>query len=156
MKKKKETIGFGYYNTELCVDLKTILLNDPVMKMNMAYSGTLVKDGEEHFLFKSDAWMQKAVDKVLSCDDDVTSKPYDLTTSEPAILTTSKPEKRNEHIFKGNCITLTVRDDGMPRLNFKEVNWTDGFNYYLYALDVMDEVTKALRKFNRMKQEGLV
>ena len=51
MKKKKETIGFGYYNTELCVDLKTILLNDPVMKMNMAYPGTLVKDGEEHFLF---------------------------------------------------------------------------------------------------------
>ena len=132
MKKKKETIAFGYYNTELCVNLKTILLNDPVMKMNMAYPGTLVKDGEEHFLFTSDAWMNKAVDKVLS------------------------HTQRNEHVFKGKYINMTVRDDGTPRLNFREVNWTAGFNIFSYAMGVMEEVTKALRKFNRMKREGLV
>ena len=146
MKKKKETIGFGYYNTELCVDLKTILLNDPVMKMNMAYPGTLVKDGEEHFLFTSDAWMQKAVDKVLSEEN--------IVGWDDAV--TSKPEKRNEHIFKGKYINMTVRDDGTPRLNFREVNWTAGFNIFSYAMGVMDEVTKALRKCKKMKQEGLI
>ena len=38
-------------NTELCIDLKTILTSDRRAKMRKDYPGVLTRDGEEHFTF---------------------------------------------------------------------------------------------------------
>ena len=38
-------------NTELCVDLKTILISDRRAKMRKDYTGVLTRDGREHFTF---------------------------------------------------------------------------------------------------------
>ena len=38
-------------NTELCIDLKTILRSDRKAKNNKDYQGVLTRDGEEHFSF---------------------------------------------------------------------------------------------------------
>ena len=38
-------------NTELCVDLKTILISDRRAKMRKNYTGVLTRDGKEHFTF---------------------------------------------------------------------------------------------------------
>ena len=38
-------------NTELCVDLKTILISDRRAKTNKDYTGVLTRDGEGHFTF---------------------------------------------------------------------------------------------------------
>ena len=42
-------------NTELCVDLKTILISDRRAKMRKDYTGVLTRDGLEHFTFMEDA-----------------------------------------------------------------------------------------------------
>ena len=38
-------------NTELCIDLKTILRSDRRAKMRKDYPGVLTRDGREHFTF---------------------------------------------------------------------------------------------------------
>ena len=38
-------------NTELCIDLKTILRSDRRAKMRKDYTGVLTRDGGEHFSF---------------------------------------------------------------------------------------------------------
>jgi hypothetical protein len=38
-------------NTELCVDLKTILISDRRAKTNKDYPGLLTRNGREHFTF---------------------------------------------------------------------------------------------------------
>lgn len=43
--------NFYCFNTELCVDLKTILRSDRKAKTNKDYTGVLTRDGEEHFTF---------------------------------------------------------------------------------------------------------
>lgn len=40
-----------YQNTELCVDLKTILLEDRRAEIGKNYNGVLKQDKEDHFLF---------------------------------------------------------------------------------------------------------
>ena len=39
------------HNTELCVDLKTILTSDRRARMRKDYRGVLTRDGREHFTF---------------------------------------------------------------------------------------------------------
>ena len=38
-------------NTELCVDLKTLLFNDRRAMIEKPYDGTLVRDRKDHFVF---------------------------------------------------------------------------------------------------------
>jgi len=47
-------------NTELCIDLKTILRSDRRAKMRKDYMGVLTRDGREHFTFIEEAPEQKA------------------------------------------------------------------------------------------------
>ena len=42
-------------NTELCIDLKTILTSDRRAKMRKDYPGVLTRDGREHFTFLENA-----------------------------------------------------------------------------------------------------
>ena len=41
-----------YCNTDLCVDLKTVLHNDRIAKMNHDYQGVLTHDAEDHYTFR--------------------------------------------------------------------------------------------------------
>ena len=48
-----------FFNTELCIDLKTILTSDRRAKMKKDYRGVLTRDGREHFTFIEDAQERK-------------------------------------------------------------------------------------------------
>ena len=54
------------------------------------------------------------------------------------------PEKRNPHVFVGRYITITRRDDGSLRPNFKPMPTGDGFSVERYALGVYNELCMAL------------
>ena len=43
------------FNTELCVDLKTILISDRRAKMRKNYTGVLTRGGKQHYTFMEDA-----------------------------------------------------------------------------------------------------
>lgn len=107
-------------NTELGVNLKTILRSDSRMKAGKGYLGVLRRDVEiDDFLY----------------DEHFTFREERLT---PAI------SKRNPHIFNGEFITATRRDDGSYRLNFKPLKDDADFSLERYALGVYNEICMAL------------
>lgn len=52
--------------------------------------------------------------------------------------------KRNPQVFCGNYITVTRRDDGTLRLNFRPKTMGPDFNAASYATDVANEILWAL------------
>ena len=106
-------------HTELSIDLKLLTLKPGRMAVGEYHDGMLMHDGDDHFTFIEDA----------------------TTGHKPAAV------KRNLHIFVGKYVTLTVRDDDTPRLNFKEVHWTPDFCIAEYAMAVEKEVKQALWEF---------
>ena len=42
-------------NTNLCVDLKTIMQEDVLLNEGQCYRGCLTRDGEDHYLFEEEA-----------------------------------------------------------------------------------------------------
>jgi hypothetical protein len=52
--------------------------------------------------------------------------------------------KRNQHVYNGQFITVTRRDDGSLRLNFKELPKGANFNLEHYALGVYNEICIAI------------
>ena len=53
--------------------------------------------------------------------------------------------KRNPRVFNGEYITVTRRDDGSLRPNFKPVKTGKGFDVVRYALAVCNELRQALK-----------
>ena len=53
-------------------------------------------------------------------------------------------ERRNPRVFNGEYITLTRRDDGSLRPNFKPMKTGSDFNIHEYALGVANELRIAL------------
>lgn len=53
-------------------------------------------------------------------------------------------DKRNPRVFEGKCITVTRRDDGTLRPNFRPVTMGADFNAATYATDVANEILWAL------------
>lgn len=109
-------------NTELGVDLKTILRSDVRMKTGKAYQGVLRRDSE-------------AVVDEFRCHD----PHYTFTETLPQTA-----GKRNPHVFDGKFITVTRRDDGSLRLNFKELKVGADFSVEKYASGVANELLWAL------------
>ena len=109
-------------NTTLCCYLKTVLQNDRMMKAGKDYQGVLRRDVEtDEFLF---------------------DEHFTFVETLPQV------EKRNPRVFDGDYITITRRDDGLLRPNFKPIkNWAN-FNAEEYAIAVGNELLWAL--------EGLV
>lgn len=69
----------------------------------------------------------------------------DATFTEDAA---QKPVQRNVRVYDGKYITLTLRPkDDHLRLNFKEVIFHPGFDRDQYAIEVMMEISKALKGF---------
>ena len=109
-------------NTHLGVDVKTLLRSDVRMVVGKDYQGVLRLDSEG------------IADEFL-CRD-----PH-FTFVETVPLTAGK---RNPHVFDGQYITVTRRDDGSLRLNFKELPKGANFNMERFALGVYNELCMAL------------
>ena len=110
-------------NTELCMDVKTYLRSDTRLKAGKNYQGVLRRDVEcEEFKYNER-----------------------LTFVETA---SKRMVKRNPHVYEGRYITVTRRDDGSYRPNFRPIHTGPGFNVEHYASSVANELLWAL--------EGLV
>ena len=111
-----------FKNTILCCDLKTILRSDRIMKAEKEYTGILRRDVEiEDFRY----------------DEHYTF-----------IETLPWTQKRNPRVYAGKHITVTRRDDGSLRLNFKPLRIDKDFSIDSYAIGVCNDLRQAL--------EGLV
>ena len=120
---KKTTNLEGWnQNTDLAVNLKTILHNDRRMQTGKEYQGVLRRDSDAE------------IDEFLSDDPHYTF-----------IETLPLKEKRNPRLFDGRYITITRRPDGSLRPNFKPVKIDKGFSPYRYALEVANEIREALK-----------
>ena len=108
-------------STELCVDLKTILHSDPVMATGKTYQGMLRCD--------SDAEIEE-----FRCHD----PHFTFVETMPWL------SKRNPRVFAGKHITITRKDDGSLRLNFRPLKTDGHFSVERYALDVYNEICMAL------------
>lgn len=109
-------------NTELSVDLKTLLRKDVRMVTGKEYHGVLRRDAEAK------------VEEYRSFDPH-----YTFTETVPPTA-----GKRNPHVFDGKYITVTRRDDGSLRVNFKELPKGANFNLERFALGVYNELCLAL------------
>ena len=109
-------------NTDLGCEVKTLLRSDVRMKVGKEYQGVFRLDSEA------------IVDEFL-CRD-----PH-YTFVETVPLTAGK---RNQHVYNGQFITVTRRDDGSLRLNFKELKMGAGFKVERLALGVFNEICVAL------------
>ena len=105
--------------TELCVNLKTMLLNDARMKPGKNYVGILVKDFTE----------------INPWEDD----HFRFIENPPSVS-----EKRNPRVYDGRFVTITRRADGSLRPNLKPVKIEDGFDVDDYATGVANELLHAL------------
>ena len=99
-------------NTDLCVDVKTILHSDSITKIGKDYQGVLTRDKEDH---------------------------YSFVETIPTVT-----EKRNPQVFRGKYITITRRDNGTYRPNFKPMKVGADFNLAQYASGVANELLWAL------------
>ena len=109
-------------NTDLGCDVKTLLRSDKRAKAGKSYPGVLRLDSDAE------------VDEFLCRDPH-----YTFVETVPL-----KAGKRNPHVFDGRYITVTRRDDGSLRLNFKELKVGADFNLERFALGVYNELCMAL------------
>ena len=111
-------------NTELGCDVKTLLRSDKRMLVNKAYPGVLRLDAEADI-------------------DEFRCRDAHMTFIETVPMTAGK---RNPHVFDGEYITLTRRDDGSLRPNFKPMPKL-GANLSVdnYAFEVYRELRHALK-----------
>lgn len=109
-------------NTELGCDVKTILRSDRRMQTGKEYQGFLRLDAEADI-------------------DEFRCRDAHMTFIETVPMTAGK---RNPHVFAGQFITVTRRDDGSLRPNFKPMKVDRDFSAYRYALAVFNELMWAL------------
>ena len=109
-------------NTDLGCDVKTMLRSDKRMKVGKNYLGMLRLDSEAEI-------------EDFRCRD----PHYTFVETVPM-----SAGKRNPHVFVGKYITVTRRDDGSLRPNFKPLKIDRDFSAYRYALGVFNELMWAL------------
>ena len=109
-------------NTDLAVDLKTVLHSDRSMRIGKEYQGVLRLDSEAEI-------------------EDFRCRDAHYTFVETV---RQRTEKRNPRVFCGKYITVTRRDDGSLRPNFRPMMVNRDFSVYRYALGVFNELMWAL------------
>ena len=107
-------------NTELSVDVKTLLRSDRRMKAGKEYLGVLRRDSEAQ------------VEEFHYCDPHYTF-----------VETLPWSSKRNPRVFNGRYISVTRRDNGSLRPNFKPM--PVGMSVDSYAFEVYRELRRALK-----------
>lgn len=107
-------------NTVLCCDLKTKLQTEVLMTPGKDYPGILRRD--------------------------IPSEDFGFDDDHYTFIETLHPTagKRNPHVFDGQFITVTRRDDGSYRLNFKPLKVGADFSLESYAIGVYNEIRQAL------------
>ena len=116
---KKANKHGWHTNTDLGCDLKTQLRSDRRAKSGKGYQGILRRDVE--------------------CDEFLYDEHFTFTEIVP-----QAPQKRNPRVYDGEFITVTRRDDGSLRLNFRPLKTDDHFSVERYALGVYNEICMAL------------
>ena len=114
-----EMLQVWHRNTELSVDLKTILRNDERLQAGKDYQGILRRDVE--------------------CEDYYYDEHYTFVETVPPA-----PRKRNPHVFKGRYITITRQADGSLRPNFRPMKVDEHFSIERFAVGVANELILAL------------
>ena len=114
-------------NTDLGCDVKTILRSDVRMKVGKEYPGVLRLDSEGF------------VEEYLSRDPH-----YTFVETMPWLM------KRNPRLYNGKFISVTRRDDGTLRPNFKPM--PAGMSVEYYTFEVYRELRQALRGL--VEEEG--
>ncbi len=109
-----------YKNTDLCCDIKTILRSDRTMRTGKEYQGVLRRD-------------QDACIEDFRCRD----AHYTFVETEPWT------GKRNPRVFRGRYITITRRENGTLRLNFRQL--PANMSVERYAFQVFLELHKGLK-----------
>ena len=117
-------------NTDLAVDLKTVLHSDTYMRTGKEYLGVLRRDQD-------------------ACIEDFRCRDAHYTFIETLPLSAGK---RNPHVFEGKYITVTRKDDGSLRPNFKPMKVDKDFSTYRYALGVFNELMWALEDLIEERQ----
>jgi len=108
-------------NTELGCEVKTLLHSDVRMKVGKDYIGVFRFDSEgivEEFNYRDPHYTF------------IETLPWSM--------------KRNPRVFNGKFISVTRRDDGSLRPNFKPLKVGDGFSVDSYAIGVCNELRQAL------------
>lgn len=106
-------------NTELCVSLKTMLRNDSMMKPGRNYLGVLRRDVE--------------------CDEFRYDEHFTFVETIP-----STTIKRNPKVYEGKRITITRKDDGTYRPNFKPMHIGGSLTLARYVYEVYIELCEGL------------
>ena len=114
----KEMLQGWHRNTELSVDLKTILRSDRRLQSGKDYHGILRRD--------------------VDCEDFYYDEHFTFTETLPWT------SKRNPRLFNGKYISITRQDDGTLRPNFKPMKIDEHFSADGYAFKVYLELLKAL------------
>ena len=107
-------------NTHIGVDLKTMLRNDRQAKTGKNYLGVLRRD--------------------VLCEEFMYDEHFTFIELPP-----KAPTKRNPKVFDGKHISITRRDDGTLRPNFKPMHLEEClFPLAHYAYEVYVELCKGL------------
>lgn len=106
-------------NLLLCVDLQTLLQDDNLLKSGKAYLGTLRCK--------------------LPSEGNVNGDTYEFKEVE----TTMKACRRNVHLFAGKYVTITLRSNGLPHLNLRNMELND-IDVDTFCLELMNEIRQAL------------
>ena len=101
-----------YINTELCIDLKTILTSDRRAKMRKDYTGVLTRDGREHFTFIEEASEMKRTAVV----------------------------SRNPIVYAGACINVHRRNDGSLYPTFRQPQLSTFYTFKDFCREAAEEL----------------
>ena len=107
-------------NMLLCVDLQTLLQDDNLLKAGKVYLGTLRCK--------------------LPSEGNIYGDQYEFRE----VGTPLKTCRRNVHLFSGKYCTITLRPDGSPRLNLRNID-LNGIDIDNLCLEMMNEIRQALK-----------
>ena len=116
--KKTADLNGWHKNTALAVDLKTILRSDRIMRVGKDYQGVLKRDVE--------------------IDEFRYDEHYTFVETEPW------SGKRNPRVYNGRYISITRRQNGSLKPNFKPMPTGRQFSIDSYAIGVCNELRQAL------------
>lgn len=101
-------------NTNLCVDLKTIMQEDALLTEGQCYRGVLTRDGEDHYLFEEEA--RTAADR---------------------------SDRRNPKLFDGHYVSLVHMQNGRYQVHMRTIDASTCRDRKELAFRVYNELLEA-------------